>query len=606
MPTSNPTSIRTLAVSILLPALLGAGAARAAEVETWSGTWNAPNLWRAVEWTVQPGVPEATTYAVGTAREKVAVSVRSFASDDTSMTAELDYAGTTVHLEGRLTEGTAEGSLQVVRGDVVLSKGSWTSERRSPSDRSVDRILDDVRRALRFPGALAGGYTIEETPAGGDVAGVPAWSAGVGAHGEILIREDGAPALLHDGSGFRMARGPFGWMPVDARMQEKTLLAEVVRSGAWLVPGSTWVRTAWTTGEGSARRYVLGITAEAGVVPARVVIDPATWLPESAAAAWDAGDRSFRFADYTEMADVLVPREVTSVYRGREQTLVTSHVRAGVDPFPAPAGDGVGYDLGASPVLEGTHGADDVGHLFVRPTVAGRDIGWFHVDTGAPFLILDAETADDLGLEVLREMGPRTIRRLPEIRIGQLILRDQPVLVQDLSDFSAPDSSRRAGVIGGPAFEHATVIFDYSGRRLSVFAPDAFRERVDWQPLSVEGAPVITALLNGVPGRFVIDTGKSGTASLLSHAAARDGLFDRRRLEEAANETVEGTTIELVTHVGSITVGGRRFDDPEIRIKLPGTTNDEIGTVAGIVGRGLFADRRVVFDYAGGRIGLLP
>lgn len=597
-----------LAALALLPLPATAPPAEAA-TDSWFGTWNAPNLWRCVELHVAPEKPDNGLFRVGTAGERLPVVARRFWMSDTALSAELDYAGTRVTLDGHMAGGIAEGPLTVARGGKVLSQGRWRLERRAVADLTADDLMRRVRDAVHLAPAPGAGYVIEAStvpPEGEAAAPVQAWSARVGSRGEIAVSEDGEATLLFDGARVWLKRTPFGWMPAEARMQEKVLLAESIRSGAWLMEGAPLERSVWISGAGDDRRYVLELRTKAGIVAARVVIDPRTWRPESAAVAWDAGDRTFRFADYVELGGGLIPGRVTSGYKGREQTWKTTRVAPEGGVFGPPPFEGIDYDRTASAVMAGTRGSDEDGHLFVRPLVDGREMGWFHVDTGAPFMILDTAVADELGLPVVRAMGARTVRRVPEFRVGQLILKDRLVLVQDLSGFTAPDSSRRAGVLGGPVFEAAVVEFDYSGKRLSVYAPTGFPESVsDWQSLSVEGAPVIEASFDGRAGRFIIDTGKSGAVSFVSHAAARRGLYQGRELEEAENRTVEGATIELVTRMRTASVGGQRIEQPEIRIKLPGTTNDEIGTTDGIIGRALFGDRRVVFDYAGRRIAFL-
>ena len=172
------------------------------------------------------------------------------------------------------------GTLRVMRGESVLAEGSWSMERQFPSDLAADEIRARVRRALRFPGALAAGYTVEQAPAESSTApAVPAWAARIGPRGELAIREEGALTLHFDGGRVLRTSDPFGWMPADARMQDKLLLAEVVRSGAWLAEASPLRFAAHVIGVGDRRRYVLEITTAAGVVPASVVLDPATWRP---------------------------------------------------------------------------------------------------------------------------------------------------------------------------------------------------------------------------------------------------------------------------------------------------------------------------------------
>jgi hypothetical protein len=155
-------------------------------------------------------------------------------------------------------------------------------------------------------------------------------------------------------------------------------------------------------------------------------------------------------------------------------------------------------------------------------------------------------------------------------------------------------------------FENAVVVFDYGAKRLSVHAPDTFTEEVTgWQSLTLEGGPVVEARFgHGPTGRLVLDTGKSGSASLSSHYGLGRGLFTGE-LGEATNLTVEGETIELTTTVPLFELGGERFENPVIRLKLPGTPNDDVSGIDGFVGREFFGTRRVVFDYAGGRVGFL-
>jgi hypothetical protein len=531
----------------------------------------------------------ASTFAIGTARDRVAATTRSCAVDDTSLAAVIDYAGAVVTLDGRLRGGAAEGRLKVARGGTVLTEGSWTLKRRRPSDRSAEALLKEVRAAMKFPGALASGYTLEQAPApvndAAPAAG-PGWTARVGARGELAIDEGGAPTFVFDGAGVRMERAPFGWLPVDARLREKTLLAEVVRSFAWLLPRSTLECRAWMTGDDGERRYVLELTTAAGVADPR---------HRRLAVVAGCGERALSRTTWSWAG--LFRRTPPPPRQGTE---CNAHRAEGRRVLHAGGGGCRRRRLACCRGRMANDGHSSAARERARP-------GWFHIDTGAPFMLLDARLADSLGLPVVRAMGSRSVRRIPEIRIGQLVLKDQPALVQDLSDFSAPDSARRAGVIGGPAFENAVVEFDYTGRRLSVFAPGAFREKVPaWLPMTLEGPPVVDATCDGVPARFMLDTGKSATVSLLSHAAARGGLYANHTFQEVANETVEGTTLELVTHLRSFTFAGQEFTSPEVYVKLPGTTNDEIGTTSGIIGRGFFQDRRIVFDYARGRIGFLP
>lgn len=577
------------------------------EPERWVGTFNASNLWRAVELVRVSDPGGGSELRIGTAREKHPLSLRSFAADDTLMTAEAEGAGVVFRMEGRIEGDRATGRLRVARGERLLTEGTWTLYRRHPSDLSADELLGRVRRALGFPGDHGQGFTIEQSAAGDTgSAPAPAWMARVGTGSRLAVEEGGATSIVVDGAAVTTVRPPFGRMPSDLRMQEKLWLAEVLRSGAWLFEEAGFLLEPARQGTGDDLRYVLALRTAAGIVPARIVIDPATWLPESADVEWDAGSRTLRFSAWKDFGGTLFPERIRDNYRGRDSEWRTLRVTPGSPAFELPAATGTAsWMREASPHLEGVHGEGEAGHLFVRPTVNGKDAGWFHVDSGAPFVILDTAVADSLGLEVLRAMGSRSVRRIDELRVGQLVLKGGTALVQDLSGLSSPEGAHRAGVLGGPMFENAVVVFDYGAKRLSVYAPDMFKEEVsNWRPLTLEGGPVVEAGFGGPAGRFALDTGKAGSASLGSHSALGRGLF-KGELEEAVNLTVEGETIELTTTVPLFELGGERFENPVIRIKLPGTPNDDVAGIDGFVGREFFGTRRVVFDYAGGRVAFL-
>lgn len=589
---------------LLVVATLCASVARAGE--SWSGTWNAPHLWRmaTLEWTTPDGAPRL---AVGDASRRLELRLGSYTASDDSLFLVADLAGATVALAGARDGDTITGSLEVRLGADVLTQGTWSMRRYRSHDLSAAEILARVRNAMRLTAeATTAGFTIAQAA---DPQAEPTWLAGAAPGGRIFVMEDGVPELGSDGSRLWAVRAPLGRVSSDRRTGEKLLLAAVVRSGAWLLPESPFACEALATGAPDSGLAVLTLRREHGVVPARIFIDPRTWLPVSAEVEWDAEPYRLEFSDYRSCASGFFPQQCRTSYRGNGRNWTTVEVRSGADAPLVPAVANVVLDQAAAPYLAGRT-APDNGHLFVRPQVNGRDVGWFHIDSGAPFVILDTSVADSLGLAVLHPAGPRSFRRVDELRVGQLVLRDLMVMVADLSDASSPAGEHRAGVIGGPVFANAVVEFDYTGRRLGVFAPDALPIELagagtSWLPLQEEGGPVVEIKLASGAARVVLDTGKSGTASFTSQAALDHGLLTGPDLGLADNQTVAGTTIERVTRIPFLELAGRRFADPEVRTKFPGTPNDDVNGVAGAIGRGFFGDRRLVFDYARGRFAII-
>ena len=585
---------------------LATTAAAAGNDGIWIGTFNAPQLWRAVSlhW---EGDEEAPRLQVGDASLRADVAVSSYAADGDSLSFVAELAGTRVSLAGVRAGETIAGTLEVHLGDDLLTGGAWSVRRYRDSEWSADDVLMRVRAAAGLSeGAGREGYTVVQARAPGTD---PAWSACAAPQGRFSASEDGQPAIGCDMDRIWTVRPPLGLIPSDQRLSEKLLLAAVVRSGAWLLPDAPFVFEAVKTGAPGSGQVVLTLRRSEGIVPARIFIDPTTWLPAGAEVEWDAGPYSLTFSDYRAGACGQFPAHCRTGYRGRDTDWTTVDIHVGGDIAVANPSVEASYDGAAAPYLAGAPRETD-SHLFVRPLVDGRDVGWFHVDSGAPFVLLDTAVADSLGLAILQEAGPRSFRRIDELRVGQLVLRNVVAMVADLSESSSPSGAKRAGVIGGTVFENAVVEFDYAGRRLGVFAPGLpvaglADDDARWQPLQIEGGPVAQLRLATGAARFILDTGKSGTASFTSQAALAHGLFSGPDLGLAENVTVQGSTVERVTRIPFLELAGLRLDQPEVRIKFPGTPNDDVNGVAGAVGRGFFGDRRVIFDYARGRVALL-
>lgn len=596
--------MRFIALVFLLCLATSAGAAGNDGI--WIGTFNAPRMWRVVslQWIANEDAPRLQ---VGDASRRLDVPVSRYTASGDSLHFVAEMAGTRVMLEGRRDGETIAGTLDVQLGDDVLTRGAWSVRRYRDSAWSADDILRRVRASVELAAAASRtGYTmVQARSPGAD----PAWAAFAAPEGRFSASEHGEPAIGGDADRIWVVRSPFGLFPSDQRLSEKLLLAAMVRSGAWLLPDAPLTFEALTTGGPGSSQVVLALRRREGIVPARVFIDPATWLPAGAEVDWDAGPYSLEFSDYRPGACGRFPSRCRISYRGRDTDWTTTDVKIGGEIAVAKPSGNTSYDRSAAPYLTGAPGEPD-SHLFVRPLVDGRDLGWFHVDSGAPFVLLDTTVADSLGLAVLQQAGPRSFRKIAELQVGQLVLRDVVVMVTDLSSFSSPDGAQRVGVIGGTVFENAVVEFDYAGRRLGVFAPGAFAETpadddARWQPLWIEGGPVARLHLDTGDARFILDTGKSGTASFTSQAALAYGLLAGPDLGLAENMTVEGASVERVTRIPFLELGGLRLDQPEVRLKFPGTPNDDISGVAGAVGRGFFGGKRVIFDYAQGRVALL-
>jgi hypothetical protein len=581
----------------------------------WIGTLNAPNAWRVLDlrWPPASPTPASARLRIGDAARRLPLPVTRFEIDGPALLLEAEWAGTLLRLEGTIAGRIVEGTARVAYRDDPLTEGTWRMERYEPAGILPEEILARTRGAI---GALPVEFTLgdakAEPPADGSGTppGAPATANTTpqtvrrfGAAGEVSVRSGGDTGLVFVDGRLWTARPPAGRLVPDTRMAEKLLLPEWVRGMEPLRHPERFVFEAWREDQDHLSLHFW--TRSGGVVPVRLTVNEETWLPERAQIEWDAGPRTLTLSEYETGPAGRHPVVVVESYRGRDAAwrVVETASGAGTEPFAPPTDPWkVTFDRAADPELPGQTGAGEDGHLFVRPRVHGAERGWFHVDTGAPFVILDTRLCDELGLPVLSELGGFTLRMLDELAVGQLVLRDLLVFGRDLADASAPEGSTRAGVLGGPVFTPTVVEFDYSGRALRVYDPEAYPFERAWEPLSVERVPTVRARFAGGEGRFFLDTGKSAAVSFFSEAARARALLDGRAARETPNLTVEGESLELTVVLDWFELGGRRFERPEVQVKLPGTPNDDVTGTLGFVGRGFFSERIVVFDYERGRI----
>ena len=147
--------------------------------------------------------------------------------------------------------------------------------------------------------------------------------------------------------------------------------------------------------------------------------------------------------------------------------------------------------------------------IYVQPTIAGRIVGWFLLDTGSGAVVVDRRVARRLALRVVDTAtveGTTGRQRAEIVAIDTLSIGcfDQPGIfaaATDLSAMPAPDGGRLAGVIGYDILQSLSVRIDFAERKLT---------------LSAAAAPVATVGTTRVG--FVID----GSAPRL------DAVFDGR------------------------------------------------------------------------------
>jgi len=507
----------------------------------------------------------------------------------------------------------------------VYAPGARVSAAQQGADElSVERVLANVRRAVGHDRLkrLRRGFVVEEAAKGAAAGEVRVLT--FGAAGEY--REDSRPPSSrpfgYDGS--------FGWQldrtglpaPMPQRLREKLLIPAWVRGGWWLDERAPFVYSILPA-ETNDRRVALSLGLRRGLVGAKIFIDRATWLPEMLVVEYERGPYTVSFRDYQETLGFRFPRTIVVNYRGPDSELNVKAVReasaADTALFAAPAlpPDTV-FDHALPAELKVAQGVafsdSSPGHYYVRPLVDGRDIGWFHFDTGGDAMHIDAKLADELKMPVLgksQSMGadgrPQevTIRQGKTFQLGRVTFRNPLYLAMDLSGRNAPPGERRAGLVGHPLFARVVAEVTGGGAKIALHDPAGYKlPRGKWQPLSyIDLTPAVVCRFEGNrEGLFQLDTGYTGTVTFYDKFI-RDEKLIEGRATKAVTDTGAGGTYQLLT--GTIEwfeLAGMRFRNPRVGFRIAGRSREG---GAGVIGREFLSPFTIVFNYPARRIAFI-
>jgi aspartyl protease/PDZ domain-containing protein len=263
---------------------------------------------------------------------------------------------------------------------------------------------------------------------------------------------------------------------------------------------------------------------------------------------------------------------------------------------------------------------DGVGRIFVPVFIDDKGPYPFEIDTGG-HLILTSATAEKLKLKPIGNasatgggtgvMHQGTVRA-KEIRIGDAVIRDQPVWVIPLPDSSNDRGPRapRAGFLGLELFERFTVQLNRKAKAVTLTLLEKFDGKAQGVRLPIyftEDAPLTRGSFNGVSGDFELDSGNAGPAIIEGYWAHEHDLESLlARGLPWAGSGVGGDYGEKLSH-GDIALGP---------IKLPHEVVSCAGLVqrgsestklqAGVVGESSLYQFDMVYDYAREQVWIDP
>lgn len=250
------------------------------------------------------------------------------------------------------------------------------------------------------------------------------------------------------------------------------------------------------------------------------------------------------------------------------------------------------------------------GHVFVAVRVNGA--GPFHmaVDTGAGNTIA-RDVADQLHLKSgapfdVYGTGEAAEKaesaHVASVAIEGATLRDQSFTVLPFGGLREAEGTQRFdGLLGRELFECYVVRIDYAKRTLALYEPRDFEHGPGTVvPFTLHaGTPEVAGRVDGIDGRFTIDTGDRGSLSLTEPFVNEHHLVARYHpaVEGISGWGIGGPVRAYLTRVGRLQFGGVVVERPVTRLAEAHDGFFASGSVAGNIGYGVFSRFVMTVDY---------
>lgn len=252
----------------------------------------------------------------------------------------------------------------------------------------------------------------------------------------------------------------------------------------------------------------------------------------------------------------------------------------------------------------------------VKVRLNGKRDAYFLIDTGAPGVVLDSETAKSLHLDV-KSAGQGNFAggqqaavmqsTVDSIALGGVVVRHVPIAVLPMAGAPAPKGIHIDGMVGTSFFYHFLTTLDYVHGCL-VLAPRSDSAHFE-QAAKQHGDSIVPmwyvpdhflfaqATVDGIAGLFNVDTGGDDVGVQVS----KDMLEKSHvKLDERHKSHMSGPGGDVVTipFKASVGVGNTRVKDVP-GVYMPG--GDQYGifpfTVSGTISHKFFRTQVVTFDF---------
>ncbi len=250
------------------------------------------------------------------------------------------------------------------------------------------------------------------------------------------------------------------------------------------------------------------------------------------------------------------------------------------------------------------------GHIFVPISINGQGPFTALFDTGSSLFLVTPALAKSLhlvtnGAARVNGLGGKTFgaetAEAETVQIGGVTLPHPAFVVVDLGEV------RVNAVIGAEMLRRFVVRIDYDARLLTLTRPDRFVYRGGGVvlPLRLHGdTPAVDGAVDGVRGRFTLDTGAVGALDLFAPFVR---AHDLRHKYAAGFTGTTGVGLGGVMQAQSVRVGTLTLGAAEVPDVATGLSADQGGAssaadIAGNIGEAVLRRFNLTFDYAHGQV----
>ena len=376
--------------------------------------------------------------------------------------------------------------------------------------------------------------------------------------------------------------------------------------------------------EGGRRFQVIRITPKEGR-PFDLWIDAGTFLPDHVVEKMAIETRTTYLSDYRPVDGVKVPFAIRSTNgETRYDQFVTLEsiefnrpVAEAMFAMPAPPPPDYAFASGKTSTTVPFELINN--HIYVQARLNGQGPFRLLCDTGGANVVTP-DLAQTLGLKTEGALQGRGVgetsedvglTKVEKVQVGDVTVDNQVFAVYPLGTFARVEGVSSSGLIGYEVFKRFVVRVDYEKSLLTFTEPAAFSYtgKGTVVPFNFNAhIPQVDGSIDGIAGKFDIDTGSRASLSLLAPFAEKHQLKERyaARVEGVTGWGVGGAARSQVTRAKELRLGEVRVASPvtELSLQKKGSFIDPY--VAGNVGAGVLKRFNMTFDYRNQRLFFEP